>query len=969
MFKRIFTMLLLLTGYFSCVNGQTYNGPDSGGVASGAIISTDNFSKNTSIVEPKEQIWNEETEFSDDQSEYIDFGYQTPKEGSNYFEDTNAENLNGSTPYPFLLNDFAGIPMGNSIPPDPYLAVGPDNIIAVVNTSFRIYDKEGNILKTITADSWFNNVFPSAGAFDPKVTYDIIDQRWIMVWLEQHAGTSHLLVSVSDDSDPLGTWYNWALPGNLNGTVNSNTWTDYQGVGYDQDAIYITGNQFTFTTPSYFQYGKIRIIPKAQLYLNTGGPCSWQDIWNINGGDSYTIRPSIMYSSSSKYYLVQIPSSTANYIRLYSITNPLTSPALTLNNIPVTAFSSPPDASQLGGGTPLIDCGGGSLKNEPKFRDGFLYLVHTVRNPSNTQYSALHYLKINTNTNTPDQDYVFGANGFWHFFPSVDVDLNGNVAMAYSRSGTTEYAGAFFTGRLANDPAGFMGSQPLAEGLGHYIVTFSGERNRWGDYTGIVLDPVDQTNFWALSEYAAATNTWGTRVGKIRVEPWTGSHLISKIDSLDFGNVEAGMVGDTLAIGMANYGTDDVVITDIPSVLGPFNLLNDLSFPLTLGTYDSLTIQYVFRPLTVGPFSETLTISSNTTFQDIPLKGRGYEINPAVRDNFYAVSGSVNEGSLYTINMLTGAGNLIGNANYDDVDAFKSLTIDPHTGIMYGLTNVSGNAVITRINSEAGDAYTAVTLPLNTDMNAIAFDTSGTLYGFLKSKDIYTIDLATGEYNFKVASDVILYSAAFDPVNNVLYATSYVLIGSNKDRIYTVDLTSGNTTIIGNTGFNTLTNDLDFDPAGNLYGVIGPQNQDNDFISIDKTTGTGTIIGSINYPNITGLVYSRSGLTGTIPSHETQLPKDYSLKQNYPNPFNPSTRIEYTLPVTAGVKVVIYNLLGEVVNVLVNSQQNAGVHSVVWNSEDMHGSKVGSGVYFYEFKANGSNGSDFTQIRKMILLK
>jgi flagellar hook assembly protein FlgD len=67
--------------------------------------------------------------------------------------------------------------------------------------------------------------------------------------------------------------------------------------------------------------------------------------------------------------------------------------------------------------------------------------------------------------------------------------------------------------------------------------------------------------------------------------------------------------------------------------------------------------------------------------------------------------------------------------------------------------------------------------------------------------------------------------------------------------------------------------------------------------------------------------------------------------------------------------VTIYNLLGEVVNVLVNTQQNAGFHSIVWNSEDMHGSKVGSGVYFYELKANGFNGSDFTQIRKMILLK
>ncbi len=967
MFKRIFTVLLLLTGFFSCIYGQSYSGPDSGGVASGAIISTDNFSKNMSIVQPKEHIWNEETEEFGEGTEYIDFGYPTPKEGSNYYEDPNTDNPNGSTPFPFLLKEFDGIPMGNSIPPDPYLAVGPNNIIAVVNTSFRIFDKEGNILKTISADSWFNNVFPNPGAFDPKVLYDVIDQRWVMVWLQQNNGThtANLLLSVSDDSDPLGNWYNWALPANLNGTVNSNTWTDYQGVGYDQNAIYVTGNQWSFT--SEFQYAKIRIIPKAQLYANTAGPCSWKDIWNINNGNSFTIRPGLSYTNASKYYLVEVPYQ-ANFFRVYNITNPLGTPVLGLNNIPVTSYSPPSNPSQLGGGM-AIEGGGSYLRNEPKFRDGFLYMVHAVQNPSFPQYSGLHYVKINTNTNTTAEDMVFGANGFWHFYPSIDVDVNGNVALAYSRSGPTEYIGAFFTGRLANDPPGFMGSQPIAEGQGNYVVTYGGTRNRWGDYTGIVLDPVDQNRFWALSEFAAATNTWGTRVGKISVEPLAGPYLLSLTDSLDFHNVEAGTVGDTLSIGMSNYGSDDVVITDIPVDLGPFHLLNNLSFPLTLATYDSLILQYVFIPTTTGPFNETLTISSNSPgFQDIMLKGRGYEVNAAVKDKFYAVSGSVNEGSLYTIDPLNGAGNLIGNADYDDIDVFKSLTIDPHTGVIYGLSTISGNSVISRINSALGDAYELFTLPIS-DMYSITFDSSGTLYGIQKTGEIYTINAGTGAYTFLATADVLINSAAFDPITNTLYATAFVAVGSNKDRIYTIDPETGTSTIVGNTGFNILTNDVAFDPLGNMYGVTGSASQSNNFISIDKTTGTGTIIGSINYPNITGLAYSSAGITGVEPAGNSQLPKDYSLKQNYPNPFNPSTRIEYTLPINAGVKVVIYNLLGEVVNVLINSQQNAGSHSVVWNSEDTHGSKVGSGVYFYELRANGSNGSDFTQIRKMILLK
>ncbi|HRN27713.1 MAG: T9SS type A sorting domain-containing protein, partial [Ignavibacteriaceae bacterium] len=91
--------------------------------------------------------------------------------------------------------------------------------------------------------------------------------------------------------------------------------------------------------------------------------------------------------------------------------------------------------------------------------------------------------------------------------------------------------------------------------------------------------------------------------------------------------------------------------------------------------------------------------------------------------------------------------------------------------------------------------------------------------------------------------------------------------------------------------------------------------------------------------------------------------------QNYPNPFNPSTQIKFSLPTNANVNLTIYNLLGEVVRELVNSEMNSGVHTVQWNSDDVSGSKVSSGIYFYKLTANGMNGSEFNQVRKMILLK
>jgi len=61
--------------------------------------------------------------------------------------------------------------MGNSIPPDLHLAVGPDHVIACVNSAFRVWDKEGNLLANVNADGWISPVV-SSGAFDPQIIYD-----------------------------------------------------------------------------------------------------------------------------------------------------------------------------------------------------------------------------------------------------------------------------------------------------------------------------------------------------------------------------------------------------------------------------------------------------------------------------------------------------------------------------------------------------------------------------------------------------------------------------------------------------------------------------------------------------------------------------------------------------------------------------------------------------------------------------
>lgn len=97
-------------------------------------------------------------------------------------------------------------------------------------------------------------------------------------------------------------------------------------------------------------------------------------------------------------------------------------------------------------------------------------------------------------------------------------------------------------------------------------------------------------------------------------------------------------------------------------------------------------------------------------------------------------------------------------------------------------------------------------------------------------------------------------------------------------------------------------------------------------------------------------------------------PSKFSLGQNFPNPFNPSTMISFNLAVDSDVRLSIYNVLGQEVSVLVDENLSVGLHEVTFNTSDVQGGLM-SGVYFYKIEANGSDGSVFNSIKKMIFTK
>jgi len=90
-----------------------------------------------------------------------------------------------------------------------------------------------------------------------------------------------------------------------------------------------------------------------------------------------------------------------------------------------------------------------------------------------------------------------------------------------------------------------------------------------------------------------------------------------------------------------------------------------------------------------------------------------------------------------------------------------------------------------------------------------------------------------------------------------------------------------------------------------------------------------------------------------------QQSDDYKLFQNYPNPFNPTTRISYKINKEGFVSLMVYNLVGQVVGVLVQEQQFSGSYEVEFDA-----SQLTTGVYLYKLQVNG-----YTSVKRMTVLK
>ncbi len=1000
----------------SALSQALYQGPASGSVSGGAIVSTDQFAKQPDVpLQPNRKLimnpfWDKLN------PPYIEDRFNaTPPAapaGANLFLDAAVQSHMSANMAnaPKVVTDFSGNPETNSIPPDPIMAVGPNHVMTLVNSSFRIYDKKGNLLFQRSADAWFQNVMPYSGAFDPIVIYDNIDNRWVMCWDLQSDNdqTGYWLVSVSDDDNPMGTWCNYAFPSHLNGTTNAFNWGDYQKVGYDHQAIYISGRQFSFVGGNF--YCKLRIIPKSELYDPACPAVNYTDFWDFrepNNLNAVVDGPPIVAShleppnNNVAYMVVDAPYNTSTFITLWKINDPLGvngATTLTAVNIPTTAAPQPPDANQLGGGTPRINSGRRVYRNAV-YTNGKLWTSTAIGGGTGNQYAFARYVAIDVNNETLLEDVALGSDGFYYIYPAVMVDEDENIVMAFTRSGDTEYAGAAFTGRRAFDPPGLAPSVLLKPGEANYVKTFGGTRNRWGDYMGIGLDPVNTSVIWALVEYAAfPANTWATHVGAFSLKyaisgvvnaQATGDPVVDAIVKVE----ESGAVQGTDSTGFFEFGAPGDSVT------------------LTISKFEYQTITKKF---------------GLQAYFNLPVN---IDLPPAIQATF--------AGQVKDANTLEGIPAVIEFYAKNDPQPGPYRTVTTDSAGNYSLTTVLDEYEL-RIYPDAPYPYTV--------LSGIQLDTTGTALDIpLDPADIMIVDDDDGStyenyYIAAVESDSLTYhhwdvqkkgaptaqTMALFPRGIVIWFTG----DSDGNAISEVEaqeiltylnnagdiLISGQdvveelsgTALMNQLGISFVDNSNSSVVRGESGSAIGDglvlitgagaagNQTSRDIIAIDDSTYTqrefyyaiGSATAGVSYVNGNSkAVLLGFGLEAVtvderrnavvqraidlfelpvgIAEDDPTLPEAFALHPNFPNPFNPSTTIRFDLPQQSKVTLAVYNMLGQKVRTITNTLYPAGRHQVVWDGTDQSGNPVASGVYIYRISTN--NG--FSKAQKMMLLK
>ena len=446
------------------------------------------------------------------------FGLPTEEQMKSAPVDPNVQRWFGRGIQDTTIQNFDGNSNSESvIPPDTYGEVGPNDYFQVVNMHYAIYSKTGSILLGPVANSsvW-SGMSNNHNDGDATISYDETADRWVFTQFSLPNfpnGSFYQMIAVSQTNDPTGSWYRYQYTFSSMG--------DYPKMGVWPDGYYQTINRFSAGSTTYQGVG---VMAYNRSKMLTGDPTAEMVEFTLSAGnEAYAMLPSdcdgTFPPSGTPAY---ISYHSNNHIRIYEFhvdwTNTANSTFTQTVTLPVNSFNgSLSGIPQKGTSKTLDPLPGRIMYRMPfrKFNDHWSMVANSTINVGSGVAGIRWYELRNTGTGwSIYQQGTWSPDGNCRWMGSIAMDSLGNIALGYSISSSSLYPSIRYTGRLAGDALGTMtiGEHGIKDGGGYQ--TYSGSSPlRWGDYSGMSVDPSAPSTFWYTQQYNTANNMyWHTRI-------------------------------------------------------------------------------------------------------------------------------------------------------------------------------------------------------------------------------------------------------------------------------------------------------------------------------------------------------------------------------------------------------------------------------------------------------------------------
>jgi len=438
-------------------------------------------------------------------------------------------------------------------PPDPNGDVGPNHYVEMINLVFAVYSKSGALLlgPADTGALWAGFAIPDCTdpSGDPVVVYDQLADRWILSQFTTRDPTFYNCVAISTTGDPTGAYYRYAF------TTGPN-FPDYPKYGVWTDSYVITTREFGPTT----EYG-IGVYALEKNKMINGQPGARAVSFFLDGnapgmlplvGDG--LLPADIDGKQKPMLDAAIPlvgtqddgagyGATFDALNIWDLSvkwrsTPIASLVLKAQ-LPVASFDSifpcaPTSRDclpQPGITNPSQYLDILSYRQRPTWRLAYRNFKTYETLVTNQSVEAIpgiagarwYEIRRTGSTYSLYQQGTYApADGVHRWMGSIAQDKKGDMGLGYSVvNGTTVFPGIRYTGRLAADP---LGQMTLGEGV---VINGSGVQtttnSRWGDYTSMNIDPVDDCTFWYVNEYYTAAGQasslagWQTRIANFKL--------------------------------------------------------------------------------------------------------------------------------------------------------------------------------------------------------------------------------------------------------------------------------------------------------------------------------------------------------------------------------------------------------------------------------------------------------------------